>query len=1136
MFKSIFKLILWSSVFGFFLVIGIAGAALAHVFWQVKFGDFTQLKKTTILAMFQEETSLFYDDGKTRIGSIFESRHRRYVPIDEIPAHMINAIVAVEDKNFYHHYGIDPLAIGSAFFEGLLNHGQFRRGGSTLTQQTVKNIINDWEPSFSRKFREMTRALQLERIYDKRQILEFYLNQFHVVGNGNGVDIAARYYFDKNVKDLTLNEAAFIAGSVKGPGKYNPFIKYNRNDKEQAIAYANERKNYVLAQMYDQKWISREEYNTAVKTPVPFKRGEFRTAEVSLVDLVQSQLGKKEILEALGIQNPEDISIAGLKVFTTLNADFQRSAQLAMRRNLSRLETVLTGFSTEAPENFKPLRNLNLDDFVYGKVEEIPSRSLQNGSIKITFEAGPHGMIPTDSLIRYAKTLNQVDGKGYEKYFEQFMSKIKVGDILYVEVMSYNRDSNEAVLELHKRPTVSGGLIALDKGEVKAIVSGFDTLGYNRAVTAKRQAGSVFKSEVFFAALQLGWSLTDKLDNTRQIFPYQGRHYFPRPDHYSPYDFVSMLWAGVKSENLGSVNLAAHLLDKVSFDQFKQLLESMGLNPNSSEVPRDYHFRVAKKTGVSLDDAGVENFQLTNAVNDMAPDLVFANDENLLRILKQMWWGHGYVQSIKHIHSASGEEFNTKEKTIRQDLLANNYLRLKALNALLLVDLKNLQDSIDRLGMEHVLGDVSVLNTLKKFRVMTDTPTLTFAYYTRLPEEEGIFSSESIPFPKVQGRLVEIKDFETVLKSVNTNLPTPKLTQLAESFYVDGLVPSTTLDQIGELIKKHLQDVEIKQKDDPYKLYSYFQHHDFRIALGLEYLVALSHAAGVQSRLEPVLSFPLGTNDVATSEVAKMYQTFSNGKVYKFFEQGANNQLSFIKRIEDRFGNVLYNADRKERQLVDSFAAQQVREILRKVITHGTGRRARGELFANVADPSGKVRPLRVPAFGKTGTTNDYKTAYFAGFMPYPTEIGKPLSPENSYTVATYVGYDMNKIMAKGSQRIAGGKGALPIWTDFLKDVIEIKRYADFADPNMQDEWPLVNEEKTQPYLVELPSGTVLRSGSEAEQWKTTNISVTGEEFVNYYDPLDTPNSSTLNLPKNLSHRFFSTVQFAKNPKDTSAN
>ena len=147
---------------------------LTIVVWQVQFGDISQLKKTTILSKIQEETSIYYLNERTRIGSIFESQHRRYISIDEIPPHMINAVVAAEDKNFFSHIGIDPQAIAQAVGQGVLSGGRFRRGGSTITQQTVKNIVDDWEASFARKFREMIRAIQLEKLYDKKQILEFF--------------------------------------------------------------------------------------------------------------------------------------------------------------------------------------------------------------------------------------------------------------------------------------------------------------------------------------------------------------------------------------------------------------------------------------------------------------------------------------------------------------------------------------------------------------------------------------------------------------------------------------------------------------------------------------------------------------------------------------------------------------------------------------------------------------------------------------------------------------------------------------------------------------------------------------------------------------------------------------------------
>ena len=164
-----------SGLIGVSLLVGtvLGVGILGFVTWQVFYGDASELQKTAIMTKINEETSLFYLDEKTRIGSIFESQHRRYVSIDEVPTALINAIVAAEDKNFYHHVGIDPASIFKAFAEGVVRGGRFRRGGSSITQQTVKNLMSDWEMSFSRKYREMIKSMQMERLYTKREILEF---------------------------------------------------------------------------------------------------------------------------------------------------------------------------------------------------------------------------------------------------------------------------------------------------------------------------------------------------------------------------------------------------------------------------------------------------------------------------------------------------------------------------------------------------------------------------------------------------------------------------------------------------------------------------------------------------------------------------------------------------------------------------------------------------------------------------------------------------------------------------------------------------------------------------------------------------------------------------------------------------
>ena len=439
------------AIYSSILVLVAAGSAflgvMTVVIYQVYWGDVSDLKKSTILARINEETTIYTLDEETRLGSFFDSAHRTYVPISEVPAHMIRAIVASEDKNFYNHIGVDPFAILGAFIDGVANGFRFRRGGSSITQQTVKNILDRREHSFKRKFKEMIRALQLERMYSKNQIIEFYLNQFHVTANGNGIGIAAKYYFNKDVRDLDLVEAAFIAGSVKAPSKYNPFIKYSREAREKAWVNADERKNYVLRRMYQQGWITKEELKGAWNTRVPFRKGKFRTSEVALVSLVRNQLNRKEILEALQLDSLRELDHAGLKIYTTLDAKLQEKAQLMMRRNLSRLETILKGFSTEKPDKFRPLRSLEVNQFYYGKVKAL--RGGPKPSVEISFGL-PTGTIPYESLVRTAKHLNLPTYNGWKFHMKEIVGALKPGDVVFVEVMEYDKEGHDACKDLRE--------------------------------------------------------------------------------------------------------------------------------------------------------------------------------------------------------------------------------------------------------------------------------------------------------------------------------------------------------------------------------------------------------------------------------------------------------------------------------------------------------------------------------------------------------------------------------------------------------------------------------------------------------------------------------------------------------------
>ena len=217
-----------------------------------------QFNRKTILQVLSGETRVFYRDGDNLLGAFFDANHRVYVPYGDIPVNIVNALVAAEDAGYWNHDGFSLYGFTRAMVSNLKS-GHMRQGGSTLTQQAVKNIFGREERSVKEKGKELINALRMEKHFSKEEILEFYLNQFHVSGTGKGVAIAAQYFFNKELKDLTLAECAFIAGSVKGPFNYDPFIQRNKERRDRAIARGAERLQYVLGRMVEENYISEAE-------------------------------------------------------------------------------------------------------------------------------------------------------------------------------------------------------------------------------------------------------------------------------------------------------------------------------------------------------------------------------------------------------------------------------------------------------------------------------------------------------------------------------------------------------------------------------------------------------------------------------------------------------------------------------------------------------------------------------------------------------------------------------------------------------------------------------------------------------------------------------------------------------------
>jgi membrane peptidoglycan carboxypeptidase len=238
---------------------------------------------------------------------------------------------------------------------------------------------------------------------------------------------------------------------------------------------------------------------------------------------------------------------------------------------------------------------------------------------------------------------------------------------------------------------------------------------------------------------------------------------------------------------------------------------------------------------------------------------------------------------------------------------------------------------------------------------------------------------------------------------------------------VDGSVSIGTLTRMHAAMKRRLL---VWAGADPYD-WDVLQHHpDFRTLVGLRYMDRLAQSHGVQQPLPPVLSLPLGAVDITLSEAAMLYQGMMEGEVRRFFAEtsdgeimGPDRSTMIIQEIRDRDGAILYRSKDDPTPRSVPVQGRQIGDVLRNVVRWGTGRRALNEVIAN-----GAV----VPVAGKTGTTNGYRNAAFAGFVP--RLIDGVWAWAEGYTLVTYLGYDDNRPMRKGSVRLQGSNGALPVW------------------------------------------------------------------------------------------------------------
>ena len=1021
-------------------LLALAGAgAVLYYFVVLEPGE--EISAENIRSILGRESPVFYSDGITPLGAFFSEARRQYVEYEEIPDSFINALVAAEDNRFFSHFGFDVQGIARAAIKNI-EAGRIVQGGSTLTQQTAKNLYKRKDRSYKSKFIELIYALRLEYQYTKEEILEFYSNQFFVSGNGHGLGVAARYYFDKKPEELTLIESAYIAGSVKRPNYYNPFIKKDPEAVELAKERGRQRVAYVLNAMLNLGMIDELEYRQAKMSEIPFEKGTLGYSLDSVMELVTDAVSSERLLEAMRAQGIDNIATSGIRVITTVDKYVQHQTLYGLRKQLSTLDVRLRGYEREEVQEeltqnkYRGDRTIEEGSFVFGTIGKIETQGdeisigvqtgLENGSGHIDREGLE---LLVDARVKHLKNRWTESSK---KDVDEFLTQLQVGDRVWVSVRKID-ELAAPVFDLERFPKVQGGAIAVNNGRIMSVAGGVENRFFNRAMYARRTMGSSYKPFVYTAALQLGWNAADLLTNKRDVFVFQNQPYFPRPDHEIDSERVSMSWAGVRSENLASVWLTAHLCDHLSRSQFEDVAAQLGLGPRivdgEPEPYRLFRSRIRDRYGIVITEEVLRQAAFRKTVGSIQPDLVFEGLAPEYPAMKELHYGLNFDQFAEQVDVELAEqnlqEYERKELRLRKKLLARNFLSLEALYA-------RLQSY---LGQNRFSGSSANSPSISR-------GAAPFLYFD--PINDGYLFDYPSRVPDY-AQMVSPWQFQDRLDRAD---PFSKQEQI-DSIRLGDSMSVKAFDFLSRQV-----DAEFRRMRQllPYSMDILSEVEDYRILVGLKYLVAFGKFLGIESELEPILSFPLGSNVVTLMETTRLYEALVTGKLTLFREEDGeiNNTLAIIDRIESEDGAVLYRPEGEGRRAVSTKTSLVLGHILENTVKFGTGRYADREVKLQGPEDGEEMfdeLSLSIPLLGKTGTANRYTNASFFGYLPAPKEDGTGMVIDNGFGVGVYVGYDDNQSMRHGSTRITGAAGALPAWTTIVKAIIKSQEFEQALDP-----------------------------------------------------------------------------------------
>ncbi|WP_454901375.1 penicillin-binding protein 1A [Aggregatibacter sp.] len=526
-------------------ILGCVAVGMVYVQFKSELPDVESLKTVEL----QQPMQIYTSDGKL-IGEVGEQR-RVPVKLENIPEKLIQAVLATEDSRFYEHHGLDPIGIARALMV-TINKGGTSQGASTITQQLARNFFLTSEKTFTRKAKEAILAIEIENALNKQEILELYLNKIYLGYRSYGVAAAAKTYFGKELNQLTLSEMAVIAGLPKAPSTMNPLSSPKR---------ALERRNVVLWRMLDQKYITQQEYDAALKEPIV---ASYHGAKLDFRADYVTEMVRQEMVKRFGEENAYT---KGYQVYTTVLSNDQEVAQKAVRDNLIAYD-MRHGYRGGAPlwkKGETPWDN----DTIIGFLKKLPnSEPFIPAAVISVSKSGAELLLASEEKMTLPSSAMRWTGQA---------NPVKIGDQIWIR----KNDKGEWVLG--QIPQANSALVSLnsDNGAIEAIVGGFsfEQSKFNRATQSLVQVGSSIKPFIYAAALEKGLTLSSVLQDTPIVLKKPGQKEWRPKNSPDRYDGPLRLRVGlgqsknmiaIRAMQMAGVDFVADFLQRFGFkrDQY----------------------------------------------------------------------------------------------------------------------------------------------------------------------------------------------------------------------------------------------------------------------------------------------------------------------------------------------------------------------------------------------------------------------------------------------------------------------------------------------------------------------------------------------------------------------------------------